>query len=241
MRKLGSLHTKRLIARFDAEADLAIERDIEHATFNITKLFRHAENELWKLAGGKQNRASTDLLSAEEKVRSSVQHAMARKLQNLSTAFRRSQKDYLRRLKAQKEGLGEDFDFLDKSIKKCEVGGMGMGGQPLDSINEAQLVVLEQTEQSVKERDVEIRNIVKSIEELNVIFKELAVLVIDQGTVLDRIDFNMEQVVESTTVGVEQLREAEEKHKNSTPRKCIGVLLVLITIMLIILVMKYTR
>ena len=35
---------------------------------------------------------------------------------------------------------------------------------------------------------------VKSIEDLSTIFKELAVLVIDQGTILDRIDFNMEQV-----------------------------------------------
>ncbi len=169
---------------------------------------------------------------------------MARKLQDLSTAFRHSQKDYLRRLKAQKEGLGgEDFDFLDsKNIQKPQLaGGMGMDGKPLDAINEAQLVVLEQTEQYVQERDVEIRNIMKNIEELNVIFKELAVLVIDQGTVLDRIDFNMEQVVESTTVGVEQLREAEEKQKNATPRKCIAVLLILITIMSIILVFKYTR
>ena len=37
-------------------------------------------------------------------------------------------------------------------------------------------------------------DIAKSIEELATIFKELAVLVIDQGTILDRIDFNMEQV-----------------------------------------------
>jgi syntaxin 16 len=44
-------------------------------------------------------------------------------------------------------------------------------------------------------RDVEIQQIAKSIEELSQIFKELAVLVIDQGTILDRIDFNMEQVV----------------------------------------------
>lgn len=34
----------------------------------------------------------------------------------------------------------------------------------------------------------------KSIEDLSTIFKELAVLVIDQGTILDRIDYNMEQV-----------------------------------------------
>jgi t-SNARE complex subunit (syntaxin) len=43
-----------------------------------------------------------------------------------------------------------------------------------------QLAVLEETESYVQERDGEIRNIVKSIEELSTIFKELAVLVIDQ-------------------------------------------------------------
>ena len=45
-----------------------------------------------------------------------------------------------------------------------------------------------------QERDEEITRIARSIEELSQIFKELAVLVIDQGTILDRIDFNMEQV-----------------------------------------------
>lgn len=47
----------------------------------------------------------------------------------------------------------------------------------------------------IRDRDQEIVAIAKSIEELSQIFKELAVLVIDQGTVLDRIDYNMEQVV----------------------------------------------
>ncbi len=243
MRKLGAMHTKRLIVTFDIENDIAIERDIERTTLNITRLFRHAENELRRLAGGtQQHSTSTGLISAEEKVRNNVKHAIARKLQNFSIAFRQSQKEYLRRVKAQKEGVGGDFDFLDKHIQEYEVGGgMGVGGPP-DNVNEVQLaVVLEQTQQYVQERDVETRNIMKSIEELNVIFKELAVLVIDQGTVLDRIDFNMEQVVESTTVGVDQLRQAEERQKNATPRKCITVLLLSITTMLIILVIKYTR
>ena len=46
--------------------------------------------------------------------------------------------------------------------------------------NQVQMAVLEETESYVQERDAEIRNIVKSIEELSTIFKELAVLVIDQ-------------------------------------------------------------
>ena len=46
--------------------------------------------------------------------------------------------------------------------------------------------------QEVKERDVEIRKTAQSIEELYCIFKELAVLVIDQDTIPDRIDYNLE-------------------------------------------------
>lgn len=45
-----------------------------------------------------------------------------------------------------------------------------------------------------EERDKEVRNILQSIGDLTNIMKDLSVLVIDQGTVLDRIDYNMEQV-----------------------------------------------
>ena len=55
--------------------------------------------------------------------------------------------------------------------------------------------------QLVNERDQEIVRIAKSIEELAAIFKELAVLVIDQGTILDRIDYNMESAVENAKQG----------------------------------------
>jgi syntaxin 16 len=61
-----------------------------------------------------------------------------------------------------------------------------------------QLQVVDDLEAVAEERDAEITRIAQSIEELAQIFKELAVLVIDQGTILDRIDFNMEQVAKIT-------------------------------------------
>ena len=83
-------------------------------------------------------------------------------------------------------------------------------------------------------------HIAKSIEELAQIFKELAVLVIDQGTILDRIDYNMETAVEHAKEGLVHLEKAEEHQKNSIAMKCIIVLVLLIAIMIIVLVFKHT-
>ena len=91
----------------------------------------------------------------------------------------------------------------------------------------------------VDERDAEITRIAKSIEELAAIFKELAVLVIDQGTILDRIDYNMEAAVTHAKAGVSQLEQAETHQKNAMPFRCIVVLVILIAIMLGILIWKH--
>jgi syntaxin 16 len=94
--------------------------------------------------------------------------------------------------------------------------------------------------QVIDQRNEEIVKIAKSIEELAQIFRELAVLVIDQGTILDRIDYNMENAVEHAKQGVEQLNKAEEHQKNSMSVKCIILLVVLIAIMVGILAWKHS-
>ncbi|CAM9341859.1 unnamed protein product [Discosporangium mesarthrocarpum] len=136
---------------------------------------------------------SSGLTRAEITVRNNIQRATARKLQALSSGFRSSQKKYLSMLLSQKKGAlqGDDqFGFLadEERASKLAVNTLDLG------FNEQQMAVLEDTEVLVEQRDQEIKNIQTSINELAVIFKELAVLVIDQGTILDRIDFNMEQL-----------------------------------------------
>ncbi|CAH0479249.1 unnamed protein product [Peronospora belbahrii] len=230
MEKLHKLHTSRLMVRFDG-SESKYEQEIDYVTLEITNEFRSAEKELRRMAQRDWNK---EFSAADAKTRQNVQRALATQLQKLSSDFRKSQKTYLARVKNQKEGPVE-FDFLTENDTKQKRHGRLETGFTTTQVTEVEIA-----EDVINERDQEIQRIAASITELATIFKELAVLVIDQGTILDRIDYNMEQVVEQTEKGIEELEKAEKTQKNSRPMKCIGLLLVMIFIMTVLLVLKHS-
>eukprot|EP01041_Mallomonas_annulata_P000099 gene99-139_t len=228
MRDLSTLHNKRLLVNFESD-ETTQEREIDIVTQDITELFRDAEGIL-KQFGAQPN--DQDISTSDKTVRGNMQRSMAKKLQGLSFNFRSSQKEYLRRLQAQKSGSGSQaFEFLGENKKKSDLDF---------GFNSAQIQMVDETEELVNQRDEEITRIAKSIEELAQIFKELAVLVIDQGTILDRIDYNMEQAVEVAKTGIKQLEQAEDSQKNALSYRCIIALIILISIMLILFILKHT-
>lgn len=229
MKDLSALHTKRLMVDFESD-EAEQERRIEDETAVITGLFRHAEGVLKKF--GAPGSSSDKASPAEKAVRSNLQRNIAKRLQVLSVAFRTSQREYLTKVKAQNKGVALDI-FDSKPAQPA--GAVDTG------FNQDQLRIVEETSALVDERDQEIVNIAKNIEEIAGIFKELSAMVIDQGTILDRIDYNMEQTVEHTKEGIKQLEKAEEHQKNSLSVKCIIALCVLIFIMVLILIFKHQK
>ena len=234
MDALSKLHQKRLMTFDDSQAH---EQDAEIGVMadNIQSIFRKSEKTLKKVAAAQAQETEGDASGGQLAVQKNIQRSMAMKLQALSGSFRDKQKDYLNELAKQKGG-GASFDFLSDGSGP----GGAMGGGDL-GFNEQQLAVVESQENAVRERDEEIQKIARSIQELSDIFKELAVLVIDQGTILDRIDFNMEQVVEHVEEGIKQLEKAEEYQKSARPKWCIAILLFLITCLLVFLVLKHRK
>ncbi|EWM27922.1 qa- syp4 tlg2p syntaxin 16-type [Nannochloropsis gaditana] len=234
MKELSRLHRKRLLVSFDEKAEAGKEQEILALTEAITEQFRVVERKLTAVGG--QMEGESD---AEVKVRRNLQRSMASKTQRLSHAFRFQQKDYLKKLRAQKEGAmgGGEFAFLDKDE----------GGEPVlvpdnrseTGFRQAQVTVLESAEALVQERDSEIARIAEGIEALAHVMKRLGELVIDQGSVLDRIDYNIDMAVDRVQQGVTQLEATEKIQKQGGATSCILTLIFLIFALLVVQVIKH--
>lgn len=61
---------------------------------------------------------------------------------------------------------------------------------------------------SLQARDRELTEIAKSIASLAELFKDLSTLVIDQGTVLDSVEYNIEQTAVHVSDAVRELNTA---------------------------------
>ena len=97
-------------------------------------------------------------------------------------------------------------------------------------------LVLEDNTVFVKQREQEINNILRTIADLNGIFKELATMVTEQGTIIDRIDYNIENTSLKVHDGLQQIKKAAMYQKSDKKMHCIVILAVIVMIELLILV-----
>ncbi|KAK4558973.1 hypothetical protein RGQ29_008285 [Quercus rubra] len=222
MAELVKAHAKALMPSFeDGKEDQHL---IEALTQEITDILRRSEKRLQKLSASG---------SAEDSnIRKNVQRSLATDLQNLSVDLRRKQSTYLKRLQQQKEGPdGVDLEMnLNGNKSRLEDDEFSDVG-----FNEQQTVKIKKGQQ---EREREINQVVQSVNELAQIMKDLSVLVIDQGTIVDRIDYNIQTVAVSVDEGLKQLQKAERTQKKGGMVRCATVLVIMCFVMLVLLILK---
>ncbi|KAA0048049.1 syntaxin-43 [Cucumis melo var. makuwa] len=143
--------------------------------------------------------------SEDSNIRKNVQRSLATDLQNLSMELRKKQSTYLKRLRQQKE---EGQDGIDIE--------MNLNGN----------------RSRMEDDDLE-HMVVESVNELAQIMKDLSVLVIDQGTIIDRIDYNIQNVATTVEEGLKQLQKAERTQKQGGMVMCASVLIIMCFVMLL--------
>ncbi|KAL3274584.1 hypothetical protein HHI36_015965 [Cryptolaemus montrouzieri] len=234
---LKALQTKHLLKpTFDDSS--TEEEAIESCTREISRLF----NEVHKLIQIIKSHSQEGIIK-EQRLTVNVYRTLVTSLQDLSQVFKSSQNSYLRELQSREdrskvyfENQVVDINLYNEETEDIDNYFIG-SNQP----TQQQLLYLEEENtRFALERESEVNAIVKSIVDVNKIFKELSIMVADQGTILDRIDYNVERTQIDVFEGFKQLRKADA-YQRKNRKLCTIVVLALTTILLffILILVKF--
>ncbi|KAF9159872.1 hypothetical protein DFQ26_006098 [Actinomortierella ambigua] len=229
IQKLEALHKKHLLPGFDDR--IQEERDIERLTDEITAQFHTCQRWIKQVQNDSRHSSSNQELTMAR----NVQMSLAQKVQEVSQGFRKKQNTYMQRIRGVELRNKDLYNMnpMDTSVTD--------GTDVEQGFTSSQLAFAEQSHTAITQREQEINHIAKSIFQLADIFKDLQAMVIDQGTLLDRIDYNVEQTNSHMQDAVFELEEGEKYQKQARKRKIMLLLILIIAGLIIILIFKPKR
>ena len=225
---LKSFQQERIKPKFiDEEIEnKKIDKEIDKLTIKMMKKIKFCES-LIKVIKNKKTESNTLL----EKVKSNIKLYLITRIQNFSNEFRQNQQQHLKYLKEMGVITYTDDDNINSSesfFNNKDEENKNFLYTKEDDIN-----------LQIKKRDEDITVLAKSISELSDIFKDLQSVVQEQGTILDRIDYNINLSYENTQQGLNSIKKAEEHQKESCFRNAILLLFLIIFVETILILFKF--
>ena len=200
--------------KFDEEENKTLNKSINSTVSVITDKIHECENSITALSLEKTN----DDMQAQ--LKDNMKLYLITQFSEFTRHFKYNQEIYIR--KYNELGGGEDLDKKDNN----------------EIQNENYLLKTEKFNQ-LKRRDTELGELLNSMNNLTSTFRDLKNLVMEQGTVLDRIDYNIDIAAINTAKGKQHLMKASELQKKSCFRNAMLALVLIIFIESVILIMKF--
>ena len=252
MKRLEHLHAKHVLPGFDDESVKAREeREIEALTQEITRGFSSCQRAIKRIDNmlREQERSQGgNVTGADETMARNLKISLATRVGEVSTLFRKKQSAYLKKLRSLGGMSSPAIDIRSNTpiLAQNPYTDPAMLDEEADR-SSAQSTLL-QTAQvrkrtgvmdaAIEQREREIEKIAQGVIDLSNIFQELNSMVIDQGSLLDRIDYNVERTAEHVKEAEKELTVATGYQKKSTKRKVILLLVLLVVGMFILLLVK---
>ena len=224
---LKSFQQERIKPKFiDEEIEnKRIDKEIDKLIIKMMKKIKFCEA-LTKMIKNKKNETNTIL----EKVKNNIKLYLVTRIQNFSNEFRKNEQQYLKYLK--------EMGVVINSNNENNTSNDLLTNNDDDEKKNFLYTQEDDLHSQIKKRDEDISVLVKSINELSVIFKDLQNIVQEQGTILDRIDYNINISYENSQKGLQSIKKADEHHKDSCFRNAILLLFIIIFVETIMIIYK---
>ncbi|KAL5419992.1 hypothetical protein PMIN03_000207 [Paraphaeosphaeria minitans] len=247
-RRLDHMHQKHLLPGFgDEDVKKREEREIESLTQEITRSFQSCQKAIKRIdTMVRESRQQGSLGNGEEIMAKNLQISLASRVGEVSALFRKKQAAYLKKLRDM-GGFGSPMrsatpiqnPYNDPALQESDADRSFSQSTLLQA--KQQRIRHDPNEVLIAQREREIEDIAQGIIELANIFQELQTMVIDQGSMLDRIDYNVERMTVDVKEADKELKVASGYQKKSIKRKIMLLLAILIAGVFILLSLKLSR
>ncbi|KAK4226248.1 t-SNARE [Podospora fimiseda] len=244
--KLERLHQKHVLPGFnDEDTKKAEEGEIEKLTQAITRGFHECHKCIKRIEQMVlEGKANGQMSRSDETMAKNIQVNLATRVQEASAGFRKKQSAYLKKLRGM-AGLASPIERTSTPSNSLSAGVPSLLESDADKTYSQSTLqaathqkLLNSNDAAIAQREQEIEDIAQGIIELADLFRDLQNMVIDQGTMLDRIDYNVESMATDVKEAQKELATAEGYQKKTTKRKIIFLLLLIIAAMIILLIIK---
>jgi len=213
--KLQNEQHRRILPKFEEDENRKISKSIDFFVQSITKKIFECEENIKKISN------MSGLSISENSMKENIKINLAGKLQEISRKIRNNEEDYMTNFRE----LGQEDVTREPS--------------PENKYSKGDFLEVSYNDIVLHQRDQEISHLVKSIGELSVVFKEMSILVNEQGTILDRIDYNIESALMNTKQANKHLIKTEKLVESGCARNSIMILIIIIFVEAILLLIKF--
>lgn len=240
MTELEQKQKQHLKVEFRANRDEESEQaDIDRLREVIDSMFKRTEGMVEALDQAYKSGLEDEGKDVELRILRNVKMCLVAEITAIGKIHRETQRRYMTDLTKQQRVAGtwaggKNAKLVEEQLERdAKMEGYLMRGMTQDQIEQIML-----NSDMVNDRTKEFERILSSIKNLHEMFKDLNSLIAEQGTVLDRVDYNMTVTVERVSKAKVELKKAAEMQKAGTFKLCILFLVVLIIGFIIALFFK---
>ena len=242
--ELQASQEKRLMTQFNIEEQKALSRNIKKISYQLNKDLKNLEKNLQIYTSSDNLLESDESESATNYLQYQIKENMNQNLISqffiFSKKFKLNQEVYTQKCKELLIEDDEDDKEKGNLYEMNEISTTNSDG--IDNMqkadNDQNFLMKEEPDLLLQERDNELDKIYKGVNNLHEMFKDMNILVNEQGTILDRIDYNIDIGYDNVSKGKKKLHEANESKKGSCFRNAIMILMLIIFIESMIILNK---
>ncbi|XP_021927511.1 syntaxin-1A isoform X6 [Zootermopsis nevadensis] len=221
------------------QTDEKVKQELEDLMADIKKTANKVRAKLKVIEQAVEQEEQSNKSSADLRIRKTQHSTLSRKFVEVMTEYNRTQTDYRERCKGR---IQRQLEITGRTTTNEELEEMLEQGNPAVF---TQGIIMEtqqarQTLADIEARHADIIKLENSIRELHDMFMDMAMLVENQGEMIDRIEYHVEHAVDYVQTATQDTKKALKYQSKARRKKILIIICLLIVLAILIIVLAVT-